>query len=211
MIDGVYKTGFASTQAAYEAAVIPLFASLDLLDKLLSRKDYLVGGRLTEADVRLFVTIVRRIFTLRALTPADFPTQLRFDVAYVGRFKCNIRTIRDGYPNIHRWLRQLYWKNPAFKDTCHFDHIKAGYYSIQAPVGVNFYFVRVVPLTPRGQRLNSCESFLWVLCQVSSRCDRILRFLALSRLSLVAWAYIFAHEYCTNLCLAPRLYGKCIA
>ena len=65
VVDGVYKAGFASTQAAYEAAVIPLFASLDRLEQLLARKNYLVGGSLTEADVRLFVTIVSM---LRSLT-----------------------------------------------------------------------------------------------------------------------------------------------
>ena len=79
----MYKAGFATTQQAYEAAVVPLFQSLDQLEKILQGKDYLVGGRLTEADVRLFVTIVR------------------FDPVYVGHFKCNLRTIRDGYPAIH--------------------------------------------------------------------------------------------------------------
>lgn len=57
--DGVYKSGFAATQSAYEAAVIPLFESLDRLEKILTGKDYLVGDTLTEADIRLFVTIVR--------------------------------------------------------------------------------------------------------------------------------------------------------
>ena len=79
----MYKSGFASTQQAYEAAVVPLFQSLDRLEKILQGKDYLVGGQLTEAAVRLFVTIVR------------------FDPVYVGHFKCNLRTIRDGYPAIH--------------------------------------------------------------------------------------------------------------
>ena len=79
----MYKAGFATTQAAYEAAVRPLFASLDRLEGMLSGKDYLVGDTLTEADVRLFVTIIR------------------FDPVYVGHFKCNLRTIRDGYPAIH--------------------------------------------------------------------------------------------------------------
>ena len=78
----MYKSGFATSQGAYEAAVVPLFASLDRLEKMLTGKDFLVGGRLTEADVRLFVTIVR------------------FDPVYVGHFKCNLRTIRDGYPAI---------------------------------------------------------------------------------------------------------------
>ena len=78
----MYKSGFATSQQAYEAAVVPLFASLDRLEQMLAGKDYLVGGCLTEADVRLFVTIVR------------------FDPVYVGHFKCNLRTIRNGYPAI---------------------------------------------------------------------------------------------------------------
>lgn len=64
-IDGVYKSGFATTQQAYEAAVVPLFNSLDRLEKMLTGKDYLVGDRLTEADIRLFVTIVRRPLPFR--------------------------------------------------------------------------------------------------------------------------------------------------
>ncbi|KAH8082852.1 glutathione S-transferase [Cristinia sonorae] len=110
--NGVYRAGFATSQQAYEEAVTKLFESLDRLEKVLEGKDYLVGDTLTEADVRLFTTIVR------------------FDVAYFTVFKCNIRTIRDGYPAIHLWLRKLYWNNPAFKDTTHFDHIKQGYYTM---------------------------------------------------------------------------------
>ncbi|THH06022.1 hypothetical protein EW145_g4367 [Phellinidium pouzarii] len=112
--NGVYKAGFAETQQAYEKAVLAVFTSLDRLESLLAGKDFLVGGQLTEADVRLYVTIVR------------------FDVVYVGKFKCNLRTIRDGYPNIHRWLRKLYWENPAFKSTTNFEHIKGGYYSMKS-------------------------------------------------------------------------------
>ncbi|KAI0718719.1 glutathione S-transferase [Cerioporus squamosus] len=113
--NGVYKSGFAKSQQAYEDAVYKLFDSLDRLEKILTGKDYLVGGRLTEADVRLFVTIIR------------------FDVAYHGAFRCNIRTIRDGYPAIDLWLRKLYWNNPAFSETCNFVHIKEGYYQLNNP------------------------------------------------------------------------------
>lgn len=118
--NGVYKTGFASTQKAYEDAVIPLFESLDRLEKILTGKDYLIGSQLTEADVRLFVTIIR------------------FDTAYHGAFKCNLRTIRDGYPAIDLWLRKLYWKNTAFSESTNFEHIKHGYYAITKvnPTGV---------------------------------------------------------------------------
>jgi putative glutathione S-transferase len=109
-LDGVYKSGFATTQEAYESNVIPLFEALDKAEQLLEGKDYLVGDTLTEADIRLF------------------PTIIRFDPVYVGHFKCNIRDIRDGYPNLNRWMRQLYWNNAAFKDTTNFEHIKTHYY-----------------------------------------------------------------------------------
>ncbi|KAH9941900.1 glutathione S-transferase [Epithele typhae] len=108
--NGVYRSGFATSQEAYEAAVVPLFESLDRVEKMLAGKDYLIGDTLTEADVRLFVTIIR------------------FDPVYVGHFKCNIRTIRDGYPAIDLWMRKLYWKNDAFSSTCNFEHIKTHYY-----------------------------------------------------------------------------------
>ncbi|KAL5526709.1 ECM4_3 [Sanghuangporus sanghuang] len=120
--NGVYKSGLAGTQEAYEKAVKLVFESLDRVEKILEGKDYLVGNQLTEADVRLYVTIVR------------------FDVAYYGQCKCNFRTIRGGYPNIHRWLRQLYWNNPAFNSTTDFIHIKTGYYSASPN--------RIIPLGP---------------------------------------------------------------
>ncbi|KAH8113795.1 glutathione S-transferase [Phellopilus nigrolimitatus] len=123
--NGVYKAGFATTQGAYEKAVTLVFDSLDRLEPLLAGKDFLIGGHLTEADVRLYVTIVR------------------FDIAYFGQFKCNVRSIRAGYPNIHRWLRKLYWTNSAFESTTNFDHIKTGYYSIAASNPT-----RIVPIGP---------------------------------------------------------------
>ena len=122
----MYKSGFSSTQKAYEAAVIPLFESLDRLEKMLEGKEFLIGNTLTEADVRLFVTIVR------------------FDPVYVTHFKCNIRTIRGGYPNLHRWMRQLYWGNAAFKDTCDFEHIKTHYFWSHTPVSVQTWRLRDV-------------------------------------------------------------------
>ncbi|KAF8903362.1 glutathione S-transferase [Gymnopilus junonius] len=123
---GVYRTGFATTQQAYSKAVVEVFDALDRVEKLLTGKDYLVGDRLTEADVRLFVTAIR------------------FDPVYFGHFKCNFRTIRDGYPTIHKWMRKLYWNNPAFKNTTDFDHIKTNYYWSQS--GVNP--TRIIPVGP---------------------------------------------------------------
>ncbi|KAF8893216.1 glutathione S-transferase [Gymnopilus junonius] len=124
--NGVYRSGFATTQEAYSNAVLEVFESLDKVEKLLTGKDYLIGNRLTEADVRLWVTIVR------------------FDPVYVGHFKCNIRTIRDGYPAIHKWLRKLYWNNPAFKDSTDFDHIKTHYYWSHITINPH----RIVPVGP---------------------------------------------------------------
>ncbi|GJJ14973.1 hypothetical protein Clacol_009243 [Clathrus columnatus] len=124
--NGVYKSGFANTQKAYEAAVHPLFESLDRIEKILEGKEYLVGGCLTEADIRLYTTIVR------------------FDPVYHGHFKCNFRTIRGGYPNINRWLKNLYWNNDAFQSTTDFDHIKTHYYWSHTMINPT----RVVPAGP---------------------------------------------------------------
>ncbi|KAF8504788.1 glutathione S-transferase [Russula emetica] len=118
--NGVYKTGFAKTPEAYQDAVVQLFEALDRVEALLKDdKPYLVGDRLTEADIRLFVTIIR------------------FDPVYVGHFKCNIRTIRGGYPKIHR-------QNDAFKSTTNFDHIKTHYYWSQTQINPT----QIVPLGP---------------------------------------------------------------
>ena len=109
--NGVYKSGFATTQEAYEKNVHPLFASLDRAESHLAKRSgpYYFGDCLTEADVRLYTTIVR------------------FDPVYVQHFKCNIRDIRSGYPHLHRWVRKLYWDVPAFGGTTVFEHIKKHY------------------------------------------------------------------------------------
>jgi putative glutathione S-transferase len=106
--NGVYKCGFATTQEAYEENFVKLFATLDELDARLEGKKYLFGDRLTEADVRLFTTIVR------------------FDPVYVGHFKCNLRRIAD-YPNLYRFLKTLY-NIPGVTETVNFTHIKNHYY-----------------------------------------------------------------------------------
>ena len=112
--NGVYKTGFARSQAAYEEAFDALFATLDELEARLSRQRYLVGARITEADWRLF------------------PTLIRFDAVYVGHFKCNRNRIED-YPNLSNYLRDLY-QRPGIADTVDMTHIKRHYYESQESV-----------------------------------------------------------------------------
>ncbi len=123
--DGVYRAGFAATQAAYEAAAYPLFATLDELDARLAGRRYLFGPRPLETDWRLFVTLVR------------------FDVAYFGLFKCNLRRIVD-YPNLSGYLRDLY-QVPGVAQTVDFDHIKRGYYATHEAINPT----RIVPVGPR--------------------------------------------------------------
>ena len=106
--NGVYKAGFATTQAAYEAAVLPLFETLDLLDHRLAAQRYLCGDTMTEADIRLVTTL------------------LRFDIVYVGHFKCNIRRIAD-YPALSAYLVDLSALD-AVASTFRADHIKNHYY-----------------------------------------------------------------------------------
>jgi putative glutathione S-transferase len=106
--NGVYRAGFAPTQEDYDAAVHPLFATLDRLDERLASRRYLFGGRPTLADWRLFTTLVR------------------FDAVYVGHFKCNLRRIVD-YPHLSAYLRDLY-QTPGVAETVDMDHIKRHYY-----------------------------------------------------------------------------------
>jgi glutathionyl-hydroquinone reductase len=106
--NGVYKAGFATSQAAYEAAVNPLFDTLDWLEARLATRRYLCGDTITEADWRLF------------------PTLIRFDAVYVGHFKCDRRRIAD-YPSLSGYLRELYqW--PGVRETVNFSHIRRHYY-----------------------------------------------------------------------------------
>lgn len=122
--NGVYKSGFATTQDAYEEAVIPLFDSLDWMEERLSRQRYLAGERITEADWRAFTTLVR------------------FDPVYHGHFKCNIRRIVD-YPNLWAYTRELFqW--PKVSETVNFLHIKRHYYGSHETVNPS----GVVPVGP---------------------------------------------------------------
>ncbi len=117
--NGVYKAGFATSQEKYEQAFDALFAALDELDTRLADRRYLLGNRQTEADWRLFTTLVR------------------FDAVYVGHFKCNLRRIAD-YPNLSGYLRDLY-QVPGVAETVDFHHIKRHYYASHTminPTGV---------------------------------------------------------------------------
>lgn len=106
--NGVYRAGFATAQKAYEEAFDGLFEELDRLEQLLGANRYLAGEYLTEADIRLFTTLIR------------------FDAVYYGHFKCNLRRIAD-YPNLSNWLREIYqW--PGIAETVNFEHIKNHYY-----------------------------------------------------------------------------------
>ncbi|KFE56219.1 glutathione S-transferase family protein [Pseudomonas syringae] len=112
--NGVYRAGFATSQGAYEQAFDDVFAELDALEKRLGENRYLTGEYLTEADIRLFTTIVR------------------FDPVYHGHFKCNLRRISD-YPNLSNWMLELYqW--PGITETVDFEHIKQHYYASHATI-----------------------------------------------------------------------------
>ncbi|RUP51753.1 glutathione S-transferase [Jimgerdemannia flammicorona] len=116
--NGVYKCGFATTQAAYEKNVVPLFKSLDRLEEILSKNEFLVANTFTEADIRLWTTIVRYVHTLHPSFALKFAygslgltchytVPNSFDPVYHGHFKCNVKSIEKDYPNILRWARQV--------------------------------------------------------------------------------------------------------
>ena len=124
--NGVYRAGFATTQAAYEEAFDELFDELERIESRLGKQRYLAGEYLTEADWRLFTTMVR------------------FDAVYFGHFKCNLRRIAD-YPNLSNWLRELYqW--PGVAETVDFTHIKGHYYASHRQINAN-------GIIPKGPRL----------------------------------------------------------
>ncbi len=122
--NGVYQTGFSSSQAAYEEAYTTLFQRLDALEERLTTRRYLVGDSITEADVRLFTTLIR------------------FDAVYHGHFKCNRNKISE-MPALWGYLRDLY-QTPGFGDTVHFDQIKEHYYAVHTTINPT----RVVPMGP---------------------------------------------------------------
>jgi putative glutathione S-transferase len=122
--NGVYRAGFATRQDAYEEAVDGLFETLDELEARLARQRYLAGDRITEADWRLFTTLVR------------------FDAVYVGHFKCNLRRLVD-YPNLWAYARELY-QIPGVSGTVNLDHIKRHYYTSHPMINPT----RIIPAGP---------------------------------------------------------------
>jgi putative glutathione S-transferase len=122
--NGVDKSGFATTQSAYEEAATPLFETLDWLEARLATRRFLAGETFTEADIRLFTTLIR------------------FDAVYVGHFKCNLSRIAD-YPNLSAYTREIY-QLPGVADTVNFEHIKRHYY--ESHRGINP--AGIVPLGP---------------------------------------------------------------
>jgi putative glutathione S-transferase len=122
--NGVYRAGFASTQAAYDQAYHKLFTTLDSLESLLARRRYLLGGEITEADWRLFTTLIR------------------FDSVYHGHFKCNRQRLED-FPHLANYLRELY-QLPGIASTVNFDHIKRHYYYSHQMINPS----RIIPQGP---------------------------------------------------------------
>ncbi|MEM9287439.1 MAG: glutathione S-transferase family protein [Pseudomonadota bacterium] len=122
--NGVYKAGFATTQEAYDEAVVPLFETLDWLEDRLRTQRYLTGPRMTEADWRLF------------------PTLVRFDPVYVGHFKCDLHRIAD-YPNLSNYLRDLY-QQPGIQHTINMEHVRKHYYASHKTINPH----GIVPLGP---------------------------------------------------------------
>jgi glutathionyl-hydroquinone reductase len=122
--NGVYKTGFASQQKEYENACRKLFLTLEELDVRLSNQMFLVGDKITEADIRLFTTLIR------------------FDSVYYVHFKCNLKLIKE-FSFLYEYMKSLY-QIPAIKETCHFDHIKEHYYCSHPWLNPN----KIIPLGP---------------------------------------------------------------
>ena len=122
--NGVYKAGFATKQEVYEEEVTALFAALDQMEERLAGQDYLVGNRLTEADIRLFTTLVR------------------FDTVYFGHFKCNLKPL-TAYPNLWAYTKRIY-QLPGIAQTVNFDHIKRHYYGSHKTINPT----GVIPMGP---------------------------------------------------------------
>ena len=134
--NGVYRSGFATSQEAYEEAVRALFDTLDLLETRLCQRKYLVGETLTEADVRLFTTLIR------------------FDVVYHTHFKCNLKHLLD-YPNLSRYVKRIY-DIPGVSSTCHIDHVKTHYFASHPTINPS----GIIPVGPQTWLLNDTDKDL---------------------------------------------------
>ncbi|KAJ5414067.1 hypothetical protein N7509_000694 [Penicillium cosmopolitanum] len=124
---GVYKAGFASTQEDYDKNVVPVFATLNKLERLIAQNGgpFVLGKQITELDIRLYATLIR------------------FDTVYVQHFKCNLGTIRHDYPVLNNWLKGLYWNVDAAKASTDFKHIKENYTK-------SHYDINPKAITPMG-------------------------------------------------------------
>lgn len=122
--NGVYKAGFATKQDVYEQEVQHVFDAIEKIDQRLESQDYLVGDRLTEADIRLFMTLIR------------------FEHVYYGHFKCNLKHLSD-YENVWEYTKRIY-NHPKIKPTIHFDHIQIHYYKSHDTINPN----QIVPYGP---------------------------------------------------------------
>jgi putative glutathione S-transferase len=129
--NGVYRAGFATTQAAYEEAYSELFAELDLIEQHLGENRYLTGDQLSEADIRLFTTLIR------------------FDVVYHGHFKCNRQRLED-YNNLASYVRDIY-QLPGIEETVDFDHIKTHYYASHKTINPT-------GMVPKGPGIDYCSA-----------------------------------------------------
>jgi putative glutathione S-transferase len=124
---GVYKAGFAESQEAYDKSVLPVFAALNKLEKMIAENGgpYILGKDLTELDIRAYATLIR------------------FDTVYEYHFKCNLGSIRHDYPQLNNYIKNLYWNVPGFRETTNFKHIKENYTK-------SHYEINPKAITPRG-------------------------------------------------------------
>lgn len=133
---GVYKAGFAPSQEAYDKNVLPVFAALNKLEKMVAKNGgpFILGKDLTELDIRGYATVIR------------------FDTVYVQHFKCNLGTIRHDYPQLNNWLKNLYWNVQGFRETTEFKHIKENYTK-------SHWDINPKAITPTGPYPNIEEGF----------------------------------------------------
>lgn len=133
--NGVYKVGFAKSQESYDANIGPLFTTLDELEARLEKREFLLGDNLTEADIRLYTTLIR------------------FDAAYNPIMQCSLKGIRKDYPHLHQWLRRLYWDEGRFNDafrgtTLPFGLFAKGYAGARQKIVLGDGAPLIIPIVP---------------------------------------------------------------